>query len=176
MTKSLGLARSAAIALAASLIASAAAAETIKIPEGTEMVLRLNDDLSSGTSTEGDQFSVTLKEPVELGHGVVLPPGYRGRGEVAKVKKKGFAGQGGELNIRMSYIKIGDTRVRLRASKGQQGQGAMGATVALTVLFGPLGLLKHGHDVEMKAGQSFVAYVDADTELDAPVSPPPRLD
>jgi hypothetical protein len=148
----------------------------IKVPEGTEMVIKLNDGLSSGTNTEGDQFSITLQEPVQLADGVVLKPGYRGRGEVVKVKKKGFAGQAGELNIRVNYVRIGDTRVRLRGNKGSEGQGAMGATVALAVLFGPLGLLKHGHDVEIKAGQTLTVYVDADAELDAPVAPPPIVD
>jgi hypothetical protein len=151
-------------------------AATMKVPEGTEMVVRLNDSLSSGTSTEGDQFSITLQEPVELADGVVLKPGYRGRGEVVKVKKKGFAGQGGELNIRINYVRIGDTHIRLRANKGSQGKGAMGATVALAVLFGPLGLLKHGHDVDITAGQTVTAYVDADAEIDTPVPPPPVVD
>lgn len=150
-------------------------AASIKVPEGTEMVVRLNDSLSSGTSTEGDQFSITLQDPVQLSDGAVLKPGYRGRGEVVKVKKKGFAGQAGELNIKISYVRIGDTRVRLRANKGSQGQGAMGATVALSVLFGPLGLLKHGHDVEIKAGQTITAYVDADAEIEAPIPPPPVI-
>jgi len=156
----------------AALAPTSAWAAGIKIPEGTEMVVRLNDDLSSGTSTEGDQFSITLQEAVRLSDGTVLKPGYRGRGEIVKAKKKGFAGQGGELNIRINYIRIGDTRVRLRANKGSQGDTAMGATVALAVLFGPLGLLKHGHDVEIKAGQTITAYVDADAEVDSPIVPP----
>lgn len=162
------------LAAAASLLAGSAAA-SVKIPEGTEMVVRLNDDLSSGDNSEGDQFSITLQQPVRLSDGTVLQAGYRGRGEIVKAKKKGFAGQAGELGIRVDYMRIGDTRVRLRANKGEQGQGAMGATVALTVLFGPLGLLKHGHDVEMKAGQTFTTYVDADAELDTPLAPPPEI-
>ena len=167
-----------AVALAAAYLAlpAIAAAASIKVPEGTEMIVSLNDNLSSGTSTEGDQFSITLQEPVQLAEGVVLKPGYRGRGEVVRVKKKGFAGQAGELNIRINYIRVGDTRVRLRANKGSQGDTAMGATVALSVLFGPLGLLKHGHDVEIKAGQTITAYVDADAEIDAPITPPPVVD
>jgi hypothetical protein len=151
-------------------------AAIIKVPEGTEMIVRLNDNLSSGTSTEGDQFSISLQEPVRLSDGTVLKPGYRGRGEVMKAKKKGFAGQGGDLNIRINYIRIGDTRIRLRANKGGEGQGAMGATVALAVLFGPLGLLKHGHDIEIKSGQTITAYVDADAELDTPLASPPDID
>lgn len=154
---------------------SLASAATVKVPEGTEMTIRLNDNLSSGTSTEGDQFSITLQQPVTLSDGTVLKAGYRGRGEVVKAKKKGFAGQAGELNIRINYVRIGDTRIRLRANQGSEGQGALGATIALSVFFGPLGLLKHGHDIEIKAGQSLKAYVDADAEIDTPVPPPPDV-
>ncbi len=161
---------------AISMLPTWASAATTKVPEGTEMVIRLNDNLSSGTSTEGDQFSITLQEPVKLPDGTTLKAGYRGRGEVVKVKKKGFAGQAGELNIRINYIRVGDTRVRLRANKGSQGEGALGSTIALSVFFGPLGLLKHGHDIEMKAGQTLTAYVDADADLDTPVPAPPVID
>jgi hypothetical protein len=38
--------------------------------------------------------------------------------------------------------------------------------VALTVLFGPIGLIKHGKNVEVKAGTPLTAYVDDDVPLD----------
>jgi hypothetical protein len=37
--------------------------------------------------------------------------------------------------------------------------------VALTVLFGPIGLIKHGKNVDIPAGTPLVAYVDQDTWL-----------
>lgn len=151
-----------------------APAQTVKIPEGTEFIIRFEDKLSSGSNTEGDQFSISLDEGVKLADGTVIPDGYRGRGEVVAAKKKGFMGQAGELNIRLSYIRIGDTRVRLRASKAGEGKGAMGATIALTVLFGPLGLLKRGHDIEIKQGQTLTAYADQDADLTLPLAPPPN--
>lgn len=76
--------------------------------------------------------------------------------------------------MRLNYIRVGDTRVRLRASKRGEGKGAMGATIALTVLFGPLGLLKRGHDIEIKPGQTLTAYVDQDAEIDLALPPPPE--
>jgi hypothetical protein len=159
--------------LAAPAIAGATA---IKVPEGTQMLVRFNDDLSSGKNSAGDQFSITLDEDVKLPDGTVIKRGYRGKGEVTEAKKKGMMGQAGEMNVRLDYLKIGDARVHLRANKGGEGDGAMGATVALTVLFGPLGLLKHGHDVEIKRGQTLTAYVDDDCTVDAPLSPPPESD
>jgi hypothetical protein len=37
--------------------------------------------------------------------------------------------------------------------------------VALTVLFGPIGLIKHGKNVEIRAGSPLTAYVDQDIWL-----------
>jgi hypothetical protein len=38
---------------------------------------------------------------------------------------------------------VGDSRLRLRGTKGKEGEGKADASVALTVLFGPIGLIKH---------------------------------
>ncbi len=152
----------------------APAVTKVKLREGEELVIRFEDRLSSGSNTAGDQFSIALEEDMKLADGTVIRAGYRGRGEVTDAKKKGFMGQAGELNVRLNYIRVGDTRVRLRASKGGEGKGAMGATIALTVLFGPLGLLKRGHDIEIKPGQTLTAYVDQDAEIDLPLPPPPE--
>ena len=152
----------------------APAVTKVKLREGEELVIRFEDRLSSGSNTAGDQFSIALEEDMKLADGTVIRAVYRGRGEVTEAKKKGFMGQAGELNVRLNYIRVGDTRVRLRASKGGEGKGAMGATIALTVLFGPLGLLKRGHDIEIKPGQTLTAYVDQDAEIDLPLPPPPE--
>ncbi len=159
----------------APMVQPASGPTRIKLREGEELVIRFEDRLSSGTNTAGDQFSIALDEDMKLADGTVIRAGYRGRGEVTDAKKKGFMGQAGELNVRLNYIRLGDARVRLRASKGGEGKGAMGATIALTVLFGPLGLLKRGHDIEIKPGQTLTAYVDQDAEIELPLPPPPEV-
>ena len=78
-------------------------------------------------------------------------------------------GRAGELNMRLEHLKVGDDRVKLRGSKGKEGQGKEGTAVALTVLFGPIGLIKHGKNVEVKAGTLLTAYVDDDITL-APIN------
>lgn len=60
---------------------------------------------------------------------------------------------------------IRDTKVHLCGAKGKEGNSAVGATVALTVLFGPIGLIKHGHNIEIKQGQALKAFVDDDVLL-----------
>jgi hypothetical protein len=169
-TRRIAAALACATLVAAPTFASAA---TVKIPEGAEVLIRFDDKLSSASNTEGDQFSISLDDDITLSDGTVIKSGYRGKGEVTAAQKKGYMGKAGELNVRLNYIRVGETRVRLRASKSGEGKGAMGATIALTVLFGPLGLLKRGHDIEIKQGQTITAYVDQDAEIETPVAPPP---
>jgi len=76
-------------------------------------------------------------------------------------------GKAGELNIRLEYLKVGETRIKIRGTQGKEGQGKEGTAVALTVLFGPIGLIKHGKNVEVKEGTPLRAYVDQDTMLPA---------
>jgi hypothetical protein len=147
----------------------------LHIPEGTEARIRIDDKLSSANNVDGDTFSITLVEPMAI-DGSTIPAGYRGKGEVVQAKRKGMMGQGGELNIKLDYLRVGDARIRLRGQKGGEGDGAMASTVALTVLFGPLGLLKHGHDMTINKGQELTAYVDQDTTLDDSLPKPPPED
>ena len=70
-------------------------------------------------------------------------------------------GMGGALSIRvLSTGAIDGQKVRLRASKGKEGDDKTGTTVALVVLFGPLGFLKKGKDAKIKEGTRIKAYTD----------------
>lgn len=155
------------LAFAALLATSAlaTAAEPVTIAEGTEVKLRLIDKLVSGTATEGQRFNLELDEPLSVGGRVVVPAGAKAVGTVVTSKKKGFMGKGGELNVLIDYLLVNDQRVRLRAAKSSEGNDKVGATVALTVLFGPLGLLKRGHNIELNPGQVIPAYVDQSTQV-----------
>lgn len=151
---------------------AATASGKLLIPEGTEMEIRFDEVISSKTSVEGDRFRISLADPVTI-NGVTIPAGYGGRGTVVSVNKRGFMGKAGDLNISLDYLKIGETKLRIRAHKGKEGRGAFASTVALTVLFGPLGLLKRGQDATMKKGQTIIAYLDRDEELPLPLAPAP---
>jgi hypothetical protein len=156
------------------LVAGGALAATVKIQEGTDFPVRFDEKLSSKTNTEGDRFTISLADEVRLPGGAVIPAGYKGVGEVTEAEKNGMLGKAGTLNVRFNYVKIGDVRVRLRGSKGREGKGSVGAVVVLAVLFGPLGLLVKGHNVEVKQGQIMTAFVDEDTEIVVPLAAPPK--
>lgn len=141
-------------------------AAKLVLKEGTDVKLKFADDLSSKTATEGDPINLVLDEDLKVGDVVVVKAGAKATGTITNAKKAGMMGKAGELNMRLEHLKTGDQRVKLRGSKGKEGQGKEGTMVALTVLFGPIGLIKHGKNVEVKAGTPLAAYVDADTPLD----------
>jgi hypothetical protein len=137
----------------------------IHLNEGTEVTLQFADGLSSATNTEGDRFNLRVDGDVKVGGVVAIKSGSVAVGRVTSARKKGYMGKAGELNVTLDYVSVGDERVRLRANKGKEGDAKVGATVALTVLFGPLGLLKRGHDIEIKSGTPIVAYIDQSADV-----------
>jgi hypothetical protein len=147
------------------LFATSAQAATVKLSEGTEVRLRMLEGLSSATAMQGQRFNMELDDDVRVDGVVVIPRGAKALGTVVSARKRGFMGKAGELNIMVDYLIVNDERVRLRASSGREGDGRVGATVALTVLFGPLGLLKRGKDVEVNPGMVIPAYIDQTTEI-----------
>jgi hypothetical protein len=159
------------ISLSLAMAATSVHAQTVKVPEGTEVVISVDDKLSSDTSHEGDRFSISLVDDIVLADGTKLPAGLKGAGEVTHAKKKGMMGKPGELNVRFDYIKAGDTKIKLRGQKGAEGDARYGTTITLTVLFGPLGLIKHGKDVEIKPGQRMTIFTDADASVELPGAP-----
>ena len=133
--------------------------------DGTDINLQFAQDLSSKTSSEGDPVTLTLVDDVKVGSVVVAKAGSKAIGEVTKAEKSGMMGKAGELNIRLDYLKAGDTKIKLRGTKGKEGESGTTGAVVLTVLFGPIGLIKHGKNVEIKQGQALHAFVGDDIAL-----------
>ena len=105
-----------------------------------------------------------FKRAVKLKQGetVVVAKDAHAVATVSAAKKAGMVGRPGELSVQMQYLTAGGNHIRLRGTKGREGDSRTGATVALTVLFGPIGLIKHGKNVEIPAGTPLTAYVDQD--------------
>jgi|SRR4051794_12037603 len=139
--------------------------EKIVLKEGTDVKLRFAQELSSKTATEGDPVNFVLDEDLVVGDVVVAKAGAKAVGTVTNAKKAGMMGKGGELNLRLDRLKIGDSKVRLRGTKGKEGDSKTGTAVALTVLFGPVGLIKHGKEITVKEGTPLAAFVDDDVTL-----------
>ena len=132
----------------------------IEIPEGTVVSLEFLDLVSSSSATKGQKFNLELVEDLEVDGVTVAEVGTIAVGTVVDVQKRRMLGRSGDLNLSIDYMLIEGKRVRLRATKSGKGNTKIAATAVLTYLFGPLGLLKRGKDVDIDQGTSIEAYVD----------------
>ena len=142
----------------------------VTLKEGSDVSLKFDQDISSKTAQEGDPVTLVLDQDLLVGNVVVARAGAKAVGEVTHAKRAGMMGKGGELNMRLDYVKAGDNRIMLRGTKGREGDDKTGTAVALTVLFGPIGLIKHGKEIDIKQGTPLKAYVADDIAL--PAAPP----
>ena len=149
----------------AATTATAPVSEKLVLKEGADVNLKFSQDLSSKTATEDDPVNLVLDQDLKIGDIVIAKAGAKAVGTITHAKKAGMMGKAGELNMRLQYLIVGDTRLKLRGTKGKEGQGKEGTAVALTVLFGPIGLIKHGKNVDIKEGTPLLAYTDENFEL-----------
>jgi hypothetical protein len=130
--------------------------------------------LSSKTAHPGDRLELELAKDLRVNDLLVAREGTRAGGEVSVAEKAGMMGKAGDLAIRLTDLRIGDARVKLRGTQGKAGNSKIGTTVALSVAFGPLGLMKHGKNAELPSGTAITAYVAEDVSV-ASLSPRPAL-
>jgi hypothetical protein len=152
-------------AVAAPATVAVAAPGTVRLSEGSDVALAFDEDLSSKTSEEGDPVTFVLTDDLKVGDVVVAKAGAKAFGEVSHAEKSGMMGKPGDLSIRLDYLKAGEVKVHLRGTKAKEGANGTTATVALTVLFGPIGLIKHGKNIDIKKGTTLKAYVADDYTL-----------
>ena len=146
---------------------AAAAPQTYLLAEGSDVPLTFDQDISSKTASDGDPVQFVLADDLKVGNVVIAKAGSIAVGEVSHAEKSGMMGKAGTLDIRLDYLKVGSTHVHLRGTKGKEGASGTGSAVALTVLFGPIGLIKHGHNVDIKKGTALTAFVADDVNLPA---------
>jgi hypothetical protein len=139
------------------------------LQEGVLVPLKFAADLNSKTAHEGDPVEFLLEDDSKVGSSIPVPKGAHAVATVTEAKKAGMMGRPGELSVQMQYLVSRSNHVRIRGTKGREGESKTGATVALTVLFGPIGLIKHGKNVDIPAGTQLTAYVDQDIWL-APIN------
>lgn len=145
---------------------SANSGADVTIPDGTELTVVTLEEITSKTATEGDPLTFKVDEDVKVNNRVVIARGTLVKGVVANAKKNGRMGKAGALSIRIeSTTTVDDQKVKLRASKGKEGDDKTGTTVALVVLFGPLGFLKKGKDAKIKEGTKIKAFTDEEKKI-----------
>lgn len=131
---------------AAKSAAAKPAAETVVVPAGTTLTVRLGQAVGSKISNAGDSFTATLAAPVEVSGKTVIPSGAEARGTVTDAKALGKFKGGAVLQIRLNSITVNgsehaiETSAVTRAAKGKGKRTAVitGGGAAVGAIIGGL--------------------------------------
>lgn len=149
-------------------------ARVYTVPVGTQMDVRLQTPLNSGTATVEKRFEATTVLDLTQDSRVVVPAGSVVRGFVSSVNAAGKINRKGSLTLSFDEIRIGNRSTKLRASVVQALDGKMaqdvtriGAGAAVGAIIG--GLLGGGKGalvgVLVGGGGTMAATEGADVDL-----------
>jgi hypothetical protein len=105
---------------------------TVTIAAGTNLVVRLAEELSSSRNTAGDAFRATLDQPVVLDGFIIADKGSAVRGKVVESQKAGHMTGKSELGLELTEINTTDGQtVYVRTSDvTRQGPNSTGENAA----------------------------------------------
>jgi PEGA domain len=152
--------------------------QTIKLEEGTQIRLKLLQDLSSSTAQVGQTIAFEVLDAVKIDGAVVIAEGAQALGTVTLAEPKKSLGRAGKLNIRLDYVKAVDgSKIPVRANSVNQGNGkgvATGVAVGVSALVffpaAPAFLLIKGKDITVPRGQHLDAFIDGTRTIEVPQS------
>lgn len=90
--------------------------ETVIIPSGTSVEVRLQQSISSASATSGDSFDFVLAEPLVVAEKTIAPAGALGTGRVVAARKSGRLHNSGYLRLALASIEIEGEQVPLQSS------------------------------------------------------------
>jgi hypothetical protein len=88
----------------------------VTVPVGTQLEVRLQEPLESGTARVEDRFEATTLADVMVQGQAAIPAGSLVRGFVSSVKPAGKVSRMGSMTLSFDELRIGETSSRLRAS------------------------------------------------------------
>lgn len=108
----------------------------IVLPSNTDVLLRLDEEVSSKRKRVGDKFRLTVVQDVMLGGYVVIPRGTPAHGSMSYRTGKGAFGKSAKIEIDMDSISLGERTIPLAGRFRQEGRGNTGATIGTAVAAG----------------------------------------
>lgn len=164
--------------LAAALSASPSfARQLVTLPGGTPIKIRSVEAVSSETAHKGELLEIRAVDPIVLDGWIVVSENARGQAEVIDAEPAGKHGHPGKLVLKYDWIYSSDGgRIALsEINTTQAGENKKGtsstATIAGTVLLGPVGLFAHnfvkGRDVVLNSTTMLTCIVDHTVHVQA---------
>jgi hypothetical protein len=146
---------------------------SLTIPEGTKIRVRLEEQLSSASATEGQLVQLSVVEAVRVNGVEAIPIGSPVHGTVVTAVPKRMMGRTGKLDISITEVVANGRKIPVRYSivKKEGGSTAVSTgiiTAGVAVLFWPAApfvLLRHGKDYTFNQGMTFEVFTDSDSSI-----------
>ena len=148
-------------ALALSGVATTASAAS-RLPEGAEVRVRTETELSSKTAAVGDTIYLRVSDPVRYNGRIIIPDGAKVTGHVSEARHRGVFGRAGKLEVACDSVRIVENNLRLRGGKNNNGKGQATASIAAAFLVAPVAGVITGKSAIIKQGTEFICYTDQD--------------
>jgi hypothetical protein len=105
----------------------------IVVPDGTVISVVLDEAVGSKISTPGQQFSASVREPVEVDGRVAIPKGARATGIVKDAKPAGRFKGGAALELTLTSIDINGTNYDVHTTAPNETSTGKGKRTAAMV-------------------------------------------
>jgi hypothetical protein len=143
--------------------AAAPAAAEMVLPANSEIVMTMNETVSSKSHRLGEKFSLTVAQDVKANGLTVIPRGTRAVAQITRRTNKGGFGKSGKMDFTFRYIDLNGQQIPIEGRHHQAGDSRTGATVGAVVAAGLVGgMLVKGKSAKIEEGREFTARtVDA---------------
>lgn len=138
---------------------------SVRVQIGTEIRLRLLDQLSTARTPRGTTFRLEVAEDVRVNNMVAIKSGTLAVGEVTRSEPKGAFGASGKLEARVLYLMIDGRPVRLSGHLNAQGKSGTTGTVLTAIAAGSLAFVVTGKTAVLLPGQILSAWLERDLLL-----------
>ena len=129
----------------------------VRIPDGIDVKLVLDETLSSRSNVKGDLFRLKVAEPVLVDGAEALATGTVVIGEITNARTKSAFGVSGKLEARTLYAQTPNGTVRLSGRLGQKGKGGTAETVLTYAVIGAISFVVTGKSAIVPAGTHLIA-------------------
>jgi hypothetical protein len=126
------------------------------LPANSEVVLSINETVTSGTHRMGEKVFFTVAQDVKVDGRTVIPQGTRAVAQITRRTGKGSFGKSGKMDMAFRYIDLNGQHIPVQGLHHQEGSGATAATIGAVVAAGVVGgLLVHGKNARIAQGREF---------------------
>ncbi len=144
-----------------------AAPDSINVKNGTPVILRLTEEVSSKTKNMNESVAMQVAKDVIIDGKAVVKAGTPAMGTVSWVEKAGMLGKEGKIQITVDSTKSVDgQRIPLRASVTHMGKSETVMSVIMSILCCILFLLVPGKEASLPIGTEVKAYTDQDLTVE----------